>query len=915
MNDYADPPEVLHQRDIWLVWKYDEREKSDGSTYLTKVPLDPETGAEGDATDEAITTSFEEAVEAHERLSQTDGVGFAFLEDDLLVGTDLDDVRDPETGKLNKLGRGVMTTLDSYTEVSPSGTGLHVVTLALKPGDRCKRKLSPDGDRDGDECEIEMYDSDRFFTYTGERVDGVGFGEVEQRKNEIAEVYETYLASESSESDGGEWNGETPDLDLDDEQVLEKARGASNGDKFERLEKGDDSMHGGDTSRADQAFVNYLAFYTGGDRQQIDRLFRASGRMRPKWDPDNHSAYQQHTIDTALSGRTEFYEPGKGGNGGPDVTAASEAVANAEDAETDGGVAAESGSESGPGPSPIDSRSIRERIVGRVLRPYDADEDSIDVQTAINRVADEFCDEWHFVYPEREVPGWREALHVYNPSTGVYEPRGEAFVRRQAEDLLNAFATNTRVNEIVEKISRRNLERGPAFDVSPERLVVGNGILDLHTGELDDYTPEEYHATRIGVDYRPEAECPGIDQFFHEVVKDDDVGTLYRVAAHTLYKDYIGSKTVMLVGGGANGKTMYTWLLEQLLNPSDTEKNTTGISLGEISDSNNNFAVSDLYGKLANINADINSSDVNDLGPLKRLTGGDLMDADVKYESRVRFRNYASLIFAVNQMPSFSEDTHALWRRWVYLKFPYTFEPNDPETDPEHVVKDRIGSESELEGLLAQCVEEIQEWHNGREMYPDIPGPEQIREMMLRAAEPVYDFAKTCLREDEDGQLRTEEVRSAFRDYARETGLGSAAAMDPGRFGEKLQSVAEFPIENKQVRQKGSRVRCYTGVEWTSRGEQIANGEAPKEIDQAGLDPDGIGKSYEPSPDPNDEGPEADAQRVLAVLREDGPLGDGELAAKVAEQFDLSPDETEAGLATLLRDGRAMDDEGGYRAT
>lgn len=601
----------------------------------------------------------------------------------------------------------------------------------------------------------------------------------------------------------------------------------------------------------------------------------------------------------------------------PDVTAASEAVANAESTETDGGVATESPSaESGPSPSSSRDRTIEERILSRVLRPYDADEDSIDVQTAVNRVADEFDEEWHFVYPERDVPGWRETLHVYNPHTGVYEPRGEAFVQFQAERLLNAFATNTRVNEIVEKIVRRNIERGPAFEVSPHRLVVGNGILDLHTGELDDFDPEEYHATRIGVDYKPDAACPGIDEFFHEIVKDDDVGTLYRVAAHTLYKDYIGSKTVMLVGGGSNGKTMYTWLLEQLLNPTDTEKNTTGISLGEISESDNNFAVSNLYGKMANINADINSSDVNDLGPLKRLTGGDLMDADVKYESRVRFRNYASLIFAVNQMPSFSEDTHALWRRWVYLKFPYTFKPDDPETDPEHVVKDRIGNDAELEGLLARCVEEIQAWHNGREMYPDIPSPEQIREMMLRAAEPVYDFATVCLQESEEGQIRTEEVRSAFRDYARETGLGSAAAMDPGRFGEKLQSVAEFPIENKQVRQNGSRVRCYTGVDWTSRGEQIANGEAPKDLGQTGLDPEGIGKSYgEPTPPADAEGPEADAQRVRAILKDDGPLGDGELAAKAAERFDLAPPDVEQAVATLRQDGRITDDEDGYRAT
>jgi putative DNA primase/helicase len=309
---YPDPPDQLHDRDVWLVWKYDEREKSDGSTYQTKVPLDPDTGREGDATDDGITVPFERAVEAEQALDAADGIGFAILANDLLVGTDLDDVRDPEDGSLNRLGREVMTTLDSYTEVSPSGTGLHAVALGFKPGDRCRRKLAPDGSRDGDECEVEMYDEDRFFTYTGQRVDGAGFDAVEQRNDAVSEVYEEYLANESTDgSDGesGEYDGETPDLDLDDEQVLEKARNASNGEKFERLERGSDSAHGGDTSAADQAFVNYLAFYTGGDRSQMDRLFRASGRMRDKWDPSNHSTYKERTLDKAINGREEFYEP------------------------------------------------------------------------------------------------------------------------------------------------------------------------------------------------------------------------------------------------------------------------------------------------------------------------------------------------------------------------------------------------------------------------------------------------------------------------------------------------------------------------------------------------------------------------------------------------------------------------------
>jgi putative DNA primase/helicase len=106
--------------------------------------------------------------------------------------------------------------------------------------------------------------------------------------------------------------------DLSEYDLLGKMFGASNGAAIRRLYDGDDGSHGGDASAADQALVNHLAFWAGGDRDRIDKLFRGSGRMRPKWD-DRHAAdgrtYGQLTIDTALKSVRNFYDPHHNGNG------------------------------------------------------------------------------------------------------------------------------------------------------------------------------------------------------------------------------------------------------------------------------------------------------------------------------------------------------------------------------------------------------------------------------------------------------------------------------------------------------------------------------------------------------------------------------------------------------------------------
>jgi len=91
--------------------------------------------------------------------------------------------------------------------------------------------------------------------------------------------------------------------DFPDAELLERARRARNGADFTRLWAGE-SLHGGDSSADDLDLVDRLVFWTNGDPARVDRLFRASGLMRPKWD-EKHAAdgrtYGQMTVDRALA--------------------------------------------------------------------------------------------------------------------------------------------------------------------------------------------------------------------------------------------------------------------------------------------------------------------------------------------------------------------------------------------------------------------------------------------------------------------------------------------------------------------------------------------------------------------------------------------------------------------------------------
>ena len=289
----GDPvPSDLADRDRWVCWTEQER----GGKY-TKIPVDPHTDDFASATDPETWGTLDDARDCHAGGGvDTAGIGFVFAPEDTICGIDLDDARDPETGEPEPWARDIIQTLDSFTEVSPSGTGYHIYLHGIVPDG---------GNRKGD---VEIYDRDRFFTFTGDHVDPTPHT-VNQRNDSLADVHAEYVADDDADDADAGVTPPSGDVDLSDRELLEKARDADNGDTFDALWRGNTSGYPSH-SEADMALCNHLAFWTGGDRQRMDRLFRESGLMRDKWDEDRGAdTYGERTIEAALDATTDYYDP------------------------------------------------------------------------------------------------------------------------------------------------------------------------------------------------------------------------------------------------------------------------------------------------------------------------------------------------------------------------------------------------------------------------------------------------------------------------------------------------------------------------------------------------------------------------------------------------------------------------------
>ncbi|WP_254533436.1 hypothetical protein [Natrinema gelatinilyticum] len=301
--DTAALPSGLQERDQWVCWREEPR---DGKP--TKIPVAPNSGKFASSTDSDTWASFETALDYAETVN-ADGIGFVFTDDDPIVGVDLDDCRDPESGDVDKTTLDIIERLDSYTEISPSGTGYHVLIKGDLPDGRNRRGS------------IELYDTARFFTVTGDHLEETPT-RVARRQDALVAIHREYV--QKTDTDGVSESGyhgpandqsqPTGTVDLEDEDLLEKARNASNGEKFERLWRG--STAGYDSqSEADMALCCLLAFWTGGNQTWIDRLFRQSSLLREKWDEVHYadgSTYGEKTIERAIANTSEFYDPDAG---------------------------------------------------------------------------------------------------------------------------------------------------------------------------------------------------------------------------------------------------------------------------------------------------------------------------------------------------------------------------------------------------------------------------------------------------------------------------------------------------------------------------------------------------------------------------------------------------------------------------
>lgn len=320
MVDYTLFPHQLREykdKNIWINYCTVQNEKLHSG--FDKVPINPTNLKFANVTERQSCTDFDTAIlnvdkeitlyyqptKQNVKVKVT-GVGIV-LEFADLIGIDLDDVVNADTGEINPTALKTVDYLDSYTEYSVSGRGLHILVDGKLNTKELNSRGLPKGIkyRFDDNSEIEIYSNSRYLTFSGNVFKDIP---IQSKADKANALYNRLVALRESKRQPATTVKTSQTLQPvgdNDNALLQKMFKSRCGSEIQTLFNGDISKCGSN-SEADLKLCRHFAYWTGKDFDRIDRLFRQSGLYREKW---NREDYKTNTISLAmrLSGdRKEF---------------------------------------------------------------------------------------------------------------------------------------------------------------------------------------------------------------------------------------------------------------------------------------------------------------------------------------------------------------------------------------------------------------------------------------------------------------------------------------------------------------------------------------------------------------------------------------------------------------------------------
>jgi putative DNA primase/helicase len=257
-------------------------------------------------------------------------------------------------------------------------------------------------------------------------------------------------------------------------------------------------------------------------------------------------------------------------------------------------------------------------------------------------------------------------MYLYNKDTGAYTKDAENRIMKYCSAHTNSN-TMSMYKNIVMNIKGRTMVKRSDFSEQEGCLNLLNGVLCLQDMTIHHHDPKYNFKGVMNVNYDPKAECKHWKEFLEYALQLKDIRELQKWFGYHFTSGQLYQMLLILFGVEKSGKTLILNALAKLLG----DENISPHSLQDMSDPNSH-ATDNMYGKIANIDADMKSEKIHDVSTIKKITGGDMIPANPKHKSPFQYRSSAKQSFACNNLPQLSmtvDEDPAFWRRIKLIEF------------------------------------------------------------------------------------------------------------------------------------------------------------------------------------------------------------------------------------------------------
>ncbi len=726
--------------------------------HRNKIPIDPKTGNTAKSNDSTTWGTYQQAKLLMEQDKSISGLGFMFSHSPY-VGIDIDHCI--VDGKMSKLALNIVYEFQSYTEYSPSGTGIHII---------CKGKL-PGAGRKNSNLGLEMYDSGRYFTVTENVLKG--YTMIGERQQEIDTIYQKYFSTKKNETSKQQML--QPAICLDDNKIIDMAGRSKDGRKFLDLYSGNWQGYYKSQSEADIAFCNMLAFWTGRDFDQMDRIFRASGLMREKW-TEKHgiNTYGDMTITKAIDDCSNIYEP-------PETREFNHIEVKQQEQQ--------------PASMQIKAEAVQDHSLDRFHK--------FNGKGQITGAFDvEIVD---YIISTENIIKVADVVYLYH--NGVYEEdrKGEILKYKIQSLIYRDFQNSRTINRIYDllliqpsiKKQYGELNQFPAYWVNFK-----NGMLDVKTMELLPHSPQYFSMNQIPHNFTSLTKAdlerfPHSQQFLKTSFDVQDIETVFQYMGVCLTHTILYQVFLLLLGEGANGKSLLIEMFHAVIG----EKNISNLSMDKLTQ---RFFSSQLFLKLINTCADIPKINIDDDAELKKIIGGDSIQAEFKGKDSFSFKPYAKLLFSANRFPHVDDKSDGFRRRLRVIEM-----NKKPQNKDIHLKEKML---KEIDFWIFTAVQGLRKVLEQNDIH-ESDNSKRVKETIYKNGDSVYSFIADCLQPQPGHNIKRAEM---FREYDKYCQYYERARVRKRTFFDEMKAKG---FVTKRINNKGHVYKDYAFTIWEDEND------------------------------------------------------------------------------------------------